>query len=200
MNPLLILQAALGIGQTVGGIMGLSNADKVPAELQDLYNLLKERATTGLGDEKGQMLSSGLSGLNRQATGAQARGSMALASRGIGNSSQADSMLADISSGTADAYQSLVSRINTLDQEIKQNATSQLGRVVNSMNAVRQGKQEAAGKMLGGGLGILSNPATYGIISENDKLLGELLKMLQGKQWDSPSTAVGTPFEPNYVS
>jgi hypothetical protein len=201
MDPLTIIMGLLGLGKTVGGVVGLGQSNRVPGELQGLYDELKKQSTEGLGGEKSSMLASGASGLARQATGAQARGSMALASRGTGNSSAADSMLADISTAQAQGYSDLVAQINSLDQQMKMSAKNSLRGVVGDMNSIRTAKQTAAGNMLGEGISSLINPQTWGIQSDSEKNLLEMIKkLLSDKNWTYNPDIQGTAYEPNLVS
>ena len=182
-----IVQLLKSLYEGYEGIKGLQESNKIPKELQALYDQLLQQSKTGLGGERATMLSSGASALARQATGAQARGSMALASRSVGSSSSADSMLGNISTAHAQGYSDLLADINRIDQEIKRSATSQLSGVVGAIDATRKGQQVAAGQLLGNAATTLTDRQFWkdlgigGMESTAEKQRGEYIKTLEDK-------------------
>lgn len=191
MDPFTITMTAAGIAQLIAGLLGKK---KESPEMKEAYSLLKQRATQGLGAERAAMLASGAAGIARQVAGAQNRGAMALASQGTGRSSQARDMIGDISAGATEAYSNLVARINQLDQEIKQNAIGQLAGVGGAISAERTAQSQAAGSMIGQGLSTLTNPATYGIKSTQQRMVEELLALyIKQAQQGQGATSLSLP-------
>lgn len=151
MDPITLSLAALQLGS---GVYGLTQAQKIPKELKELYDLLQGQAKYGIpGPQESVMRSSGAGQIARYGTGLQARGSAALASRGMGRSSLADTMVAGVNRTQAEMFQQLQSNIAALDEQTKARAQGQLGGVATQIAGLKQAQESAGWQMIFGGLG-----------------------------------------------
>lgn len=149
------ITAALSLAQTIGGLVGKAKPDEA---LQEYYDMLKEQGEEGLpASVESALYSRGAGRIARQATGMQARGSAALASRGMGRSSVADTMIGDVSRIQAESLGDLESRIMQADVATKQQAMGAMGGAAAGMAASRASEEQNLQSMIMGGLSGLVN-------------------------------------------
>ena len=158
MDPITLALMGIQIGS---GVWGMLNANKVPPELQEYYDMVKQQAESGLGGDYQAMLNQGAGQIAQQAGAMQARGAAAVASRGMGSSSAADAMIAGVNKTQAEAFGQLQGSLMQLNQQVKARAQAQLGQAGGAIAGLKQEKMTAgAQSILGGlttGLGYMQN-------------------------------------------
>jgi hypothetical protein len=185
--PVQAIPLALTLLQTGLGAYGLTQAGKVPKELQKLYDLLSERAERGIPDVlESRMRSAGYGRIARQATTAQARGSAALASRGMGRSSMADTMIGDVNRLQAELLTQFETELAGLDEQTKQQALGQLGDVSSAISMLKQQRGEAAsGLIMKGLLGLLE--PEIGLVKPQPSEWEKFIEYLEKHRYETPT-------------
>ena len=152
------LMALPALIQAGSGIAELFGASNVPKEYQDYYDELQRRLKEGLSPaEESRLISGGAQQAARMATTAQNRGAAALASRGMSNSSVADTMLSDVNSMQAKMLTDIFNNVMALDEQAKQSAVAPLGAMTETMVNRGDVLSSAGWGELGSGLGGLMN-------------------------------------------
>jgi hypothetical protein len=148
------LSGVLGLGQLGAGIYGMLKSDDISPEMQRYLDILQTQASEGIPlAEERAMLASGSRDIGAQAASMQRRGAAAVASRGMARSSVADSMISSVNRTQAEMFSDLQDSIRRLDQQTKLQAQGQLGGALGMTESMKLQQQQAAGQMIGGGIG-----------------------------------------------
>lgn len=154
MDPLTLMLLQVGI-QSVPGIISLFSKNKVPAELQEYYDLVKSRAQFGIGGAYQQILSGATGAIGRQAGAMQQRGASALASRGVSSGSSADEMITGVNQTAGETYASVVDSLNRLNEQVKSMALGEYGGAAATVAGIKQKQGQTAWENILGGANTL---------------------------------------------
>jgi hypothetical protein len=165
--------------KTAMGIYGLTRAGDVPKELQEVYDLYLEQATHGLpASVENRLLSQGTMRINRMAGARQNAASMALASRGTGASTAADTALDRVTQMAFEELGNLQTDVALMDAQARAQALPGLASVGGTIAGIKEGKRAAASKLIGSGIMDFLSPdmlAELGIIEPIEDPLESLL-------------------------
>ncbi len=197
-TTLAVIQAILAAGKLGAGIYSLTQADKIPKELQEVYDLYREQATKGLpAGIESRLLNQGVMRINRMASARQNVGAMAQASRGTGISSAADASLDRVSQMAFEELGNLQSDIALMDAQVRAQALPGLASVGGTIAGIKEEKRAAASKLVGSGIMDFFDQdmlAELGIIEPVEDPLQGLMDMLDPfRQFNRPSSAVPLP-------
>ena len=186
--PFAAIAAGLSAAKVIAGLFALDDADKLPKEMQDAYNLLQEQASEGLpADVEAGMRTKGTRSIMGAATGRQSATAFAHASRGTGFSSGADAALDRVTQMAFEEIGNLEQEIGLLDEKTRQAGVMGLAGMAPGISAYKEAKSSGATELItSGALGLLSQDVLSGlnITEAAEDPLDKILKALEGKEFN----------------
>ena len=153
LETMAVISAILAAGKVGTGIAGLAQANKVPKELQEAFNIFQQQAREGLpASLENQMISQGTTRINRVAGARQNAAAMALASRGTGSSTAADQALDRVTAQALDEIGQLNTNVQQLDFQARQNAQNALAGISGTISGLKQQQRESASSLITSGV------------------------------------------------